>query len=573
MIFQEKRPNRFGISSICDTTQALPLGLYMWTWNVRGSRVSLGERRPKAALIVLLLMISLLTVMLPSSLVSADTGQAAYAPNRSLSPTDVPPAASQADRVVVRLITEEKLGQLADGVTYDYWTFNGTVPGPFIRLRVNQTVEMHIINPANSTMTHSIDSHAILGTGGGGALSQTPPGQESIFQFKALREGLFMYHCATPDIPTHIANGMYGLILVEPAGGLPKVNKEFYIAQGEFYTTGPFGQKGSQGFSFQKADSETPDYVVFNGRTDSMTGNRTLHVNVGDTVRIFFLNAGPNLDSSLHIIGGMLDRVYSEGSIVSPPLLNVQTTLVPAGGSVMVEFTAEVPSTLTIVDHSLFRIHHGALGYIKVAGQANPALFSSIKNATITQSMNMSTATTEAVTNSSSSATSNATTVYIVNFAYSPADITVPVGTTVTWINQDSVGHTVTEGDPNSPKAANLRMFDSSGEATTGKVALMGAGSSWSYTFTTPGTYEYYCIVHPYMIGHVTVTSASASSSSTGQGYSDLTNFTITVSGSDIVALGALGIVVLVGLMLIFARTGGKERDKTPSVQPAAGQA
>jgi nitrite reductase (NO-forming) len=460
--------------------------------------------------------------------------------------------------VVVTLVTEEKLGQLADGATYDFWTFNGTVPGPFIRLHLNQTVEMHIINLSNSTMTHSIDSHAILGTGGGGAYSQTPPGQESVFQFKALRVGLFMYHCATPDIPTHIANGMYGLILVEPPGGLPKVNKEFYIAQGEFYTTGPFGQKGFQGFSFQKADAETPDYVIFNGRVDSMTGNRSLQVNVGDTVRIFFLNAGPNLDSSLHIIGGMLDRVYAEGSLVSPPLLNVQTTLVPAGGSVMVEFTAEVPSTLTIVDHSLFRIHHGALGYIKVLGPANPAVFSSIKNATITETMNMNTTTTESTTNSSPSAASNATTVFIVNFAYSPADITVPVGTTVTWINQDSAGHSVTEGDPNSPKPANLRVFDSSGQVVTGKVSLMGPGESWSYTFTTPGTYEYYCIVHPYMIGHITVTSASGSGANTskGSGYGDLTNFTVTLGGRDIVGLGAAGIIILVALMLILARPG-----------------
>jgi nitrite reductase (NO-forming) len=505
------------------------------------------------AFFILLLAVSILAVVLPNSLVAADATQAAYAPNRSLSPTDVPSAPSASDRVVVTLVTEEKLGQLADGVTYDFWTFNGTVPGPMIRLRLNQTVEVHIVNPANSTMTHSIDSHAILGTGGGGAYSQTPPGQETVFQFKALRVGLFMYHCATPDIPTHIANGMYGLILVEPPGGLPKVNKEFYIAQGEFYTTGPFGQKGFQGFSFQKANAETPDYVVFNGRVDSMTGNRSLQINVGDTVRIFFLNAGPNLDSSLHIIGGMLDRVYEEGSLLSPPLLDVQTTLVPAGGSVMVEFTAEVPGRLTIVDHSLFRIHFGALGYINVVGPANPAFFSSIKNATITQSMNMSTATTESTTNSSVSPVSNATTVFIVNFAYSPADVTVPAGTTVTWVNQDSVGDTVTEGDPNSPKQAGQRVFDSSGEAANGKVGLIAAGESWSYTFTTPGTYEYYCIVHPYMIGYVTVTAPSGSSAPQGPSYSDLTSSAPSFGTNDIVALSAAGVVVLVALLLIFS--------------------
>jgi len=531
----------------------------MCTCKVDSTRLLPG-RVAKVTLILLLLVFSVLSITQVVLSVSADGTQPAYAPNRSKSPTDIPSAPSPADRVVVRLVTEEKLGQLADGVTYDYWTFNGTVPGPFIRLRLNQTVEMHILNPPNSTMIHSIDSHAILGTGGGGAYSQTPPGQETIFQFKALRVGLFMYHCATPDIPTHIANGMYGLILVEPPGGLPKVEREFYIAQGEFYTQGPFGQKGFQAFNFQKADNETPDYVVFNGSVDSITGNRSLQVKVGETVRIFFLNAGPNLDSSLHIIGGMLDKVYVEGSIASPPLLNIQTTLVPAGGSVMVEFTAVVPAKLTIVDHSLFRIHHGALGIINVVGTPNPAIISSIQSATITGNVTMSMTSTESSFNTSSTAVSN-NTVLILNYAYVPADLTVPIGTTVTWINQDSVGHTVTEGDPNSPKQANLRAFDSSGEAVTGKVALIGAGESWTYTFTTPGTYEYYCIVHPYMIGHITVTTTTGTNGSQSPSYSDLTNFTITLTGQSLVGLGALGIVLLVAIMLLFARSGKKPTD------------
>jgi plastocyanin len=360
---------------------------------------------------------------------------------------------------------------------------------------------------------------------------------------------------------------MYGLILVEPPGGLPKVDKEFYVAQGEFYTLGPFDQMGFQGYSFQKADAETPDYVVFNGRVDSMTGNRSLQVHVGDTVRIFFLNAGPNLDSSLHIIGGMLDRVYLEGSLLSPPLLDIQTTLVPAGGSVMVEFTAEVPGRLTMVDHSLFRIHHGALGYINVVGPANPAIFSSIKNATITTNttMNMPSVTTENATNSSTSnvATSNSSTVLIVNYAYSPANVTVPAGTTVTWVNQDPVGHTVTEGNPNSPKPASLRAFDSSGEAITGKVALIGPGESWSYTFNTPGTYTYYCIVHPYMTGQITVTSASGSNSTQqSYGYGDMTNFEIVLTGKDILAISAFGIIVLIALMVGISHSGSGEERK-----------
>lgn len=511
---------------------------------------------------ILLLVISLLSLPTLNVGVSAEQSAPAFAPDRSKSPTDIPGAPSAADRIVVTLVTQEKLGQLADGVTYDFWTFNGTVPGPFIRLRLNQTVEVHIKNLPNSTMTHSIDSHAILGTGGGSVYSQTPPGQESVFQFKALRVGLFMYHCASPDIPTHIANGMYGLILVEPPQGLAKVDKEFYVAQGEFYTQGSFGQKGFQAFSFQKADAETPDYVVFNGRVGALTGIRSLQVKVGETVRIFFLNAGPNLVSSLHIIGGILDRVYEEGAIVSPPLVNLQTTLVPAGGAAMIEFTPEVPAKLTIVDHSLFRIHHGAVGIINVTGTPNPAFFSSIKNATITQSMtmNMNTTAIETSSNASSVSASN-NTILILNYAYIPAQLTVPAGATVTWVNQDSVGHTVTEGDPNSPKQPNVRVFDSSGEIITGKVALMGAGESWSYTFTTPGTYEYYCIVHPYMIGHITVVSTAGSNASQGSGYGDLTNFTITLTGRDLVGLSAFGIVALVGLMIAFSRSGRKVAD------------
>jgi len=222
----------------------------------------------------------------------------------------------------------------------------------------------------------------------------------------------------------------------------------------------------------------------------------------------------------------------------------------------MVEFTAEVPSRLTIVDHSLFRIHRGALGYINIVGPSNPAFFSSIKNATIPANASLSTTTTEYSSNSTSASNN---TVLILNYAYVPADLTVSVGTTVTWINQDAVGHTVTEGDPNSPKQPTLRVFDSSGEAVTGKVALIGAGQSWSYTFTTPGTYEYYCIVHPYMIGHITVNPTTGTNSSLSQGYSDLTNFSITLTGRDLVGLSALGIVVLVALMLVFARSGKKE--------------
>ncbi len=459
---------------------------------VRGSRESIRSLAPKAVFIMLLLAMTILSIPFLTVSVSGDGNAAAYAPNRSRSPTDIPSAPSPANRVVVTLITEEKLGQLANGVTYDFWTFNGTVPGPLIRLRVNQTVEMHIINPPNSTMTHSIDSHGIMGQGGGGAYSQTAPGNESIFQFTAMFPGLFLYHCATPDIPSHIANGMYGLMLVEPEGGLPKVDHEFYVVQGEFYTQGAYGQQGYQSFSFQKAQAATPDYVVYNGRVGALTGNGTMRIKVGDTVRVFFGNAGPNLVSSLHIIGGIMDRVYVDGSLESPPLLEVQTTLVPAGGAAMVEFTARTPGLLILLDHSIFRMHLGAVATFTVTGPNNPAIIVSIKNGTApipSLGTSNSTSQTETSTSTAESAvSSNSTMVLIENFAYIPANLTVNVGTTVTWVNKDTVGHTVTEGDPNSPKQPALRVFDSSNQLS-GNVTLLQSGQSWSYTFTTPVMY------------------------------------------------------------------------------------
>ena len=523
-------------------------------------RSSLWSRRTiRAAVVLIALAVSFLAF--PNSGVFGQTAPSpTYATDRSKSPTDIPSAPSPADRVVVTLVTEEVLGQLADGVTYTFWTFNGTVPGPFIRLREGQVVEMHIKNLANSTMIHSIDSHAVLGTGGGSAFSQTAPGNESIFQFTVMRPGLFMYHCATAPIPAHIANGMYGLILVEPKGGLPKVDREFYVAQGEFYTQGAVGQLGYQGFSYAKAFAETPDYVVFNGRVGSLTGNRTMKANVGDTVRIFFLNAGPNLDSSFHVIGGILDRVYAEASLLSPPLLNVQTTLVPAGGAVMVEFKAEVPATLTLVDHSLFRILRGAVGTIKVQGPSNPATIVSIKNGTGptpgTTTMNM-TGETQTAINTAMSGSSNSTVIIIQNFAYNPSQTIVTAGTTVTWINRDTIGHTVTEGSPQSPKPANQRLFDSSHGTDGSNVITIPPGESFSFTFTTPGLYSYYCIPHPYMTGQVNVVPATSGEQS--QGYSDLTNFAVVVTGRDIVGLSAFGLVVLVAIMLVVSRASKKE--------------
>ena len=281
----------------------------------------------------------------------------------------VPPPITRdyAAKVVVNMETVELVGQLADGVDYTFWTFDSTVPGSFIRVREGDTIEFNLANHPSSKMPHNIDLHAVTGPGGGAASSFTAPGHASKFTFKALNPGLYVYHCATAPVGMHIANGMYGLILVEPEGGLPKVDKEFYVMQSEFYTKGPYGQEGLQPFDMAKALLETPDYVVFNGAVGAMTGDNKIKAQVGETVRMFVGNGGPNLVSSFHVIGEIFDKVYVEGgSLINN---NVQSTLVPAGGSAIVEFKLDVPGDFILVDHSIFRaFNKGALGILAVSG-------------------------------------------------------------------------------------------------------------------------------------------------------------------------------------------------------------
>ena len=277
-------------------------------------------------------------------------------------------------RVIVRLEAKEVVREIADGVRYDFWTFNGSVPGPMIRVRQGDTVELHLRNDPGSHMAHNIDLHAVMGPGGGASSTLTPPGHESVFTFKALRPGVFVYHCATPPVPMHIANGMYGMIVVEPPQGLPKVDHEYYVMQGDFYTTGTYHEPGLQSFDMQKLLAEQPTYVLFNGREGSLVGDHALKSRVGDTVRLFVGDGGPNLVSSFHVIGGIFDSANVEGGTLVNH--NVQTTLVPAGGATMVELSTPVPGTLLLVDHSITRAFmQGALGQINVSGPAQPAIY------------------------------------------------------------------------------------------------------------------------------------------------------------------------------------------------------
>lgn len=279
-------------------------------------------------------------------------------------------------KVVVHLEVREVVKRLADGVEYTFWTYGGSVPGLFIRVREGDFVEFHLNNHPTSKVPHNIDLHAVTGPGGGAASSFTAPGHSSQFSFTALNPGLYVYHCATAPVPMHIANGMYGLILVEPKDGFPKVDREYYVMQGEVYTAGRHGEPGLQPFDPAKAEDERAPYIVFNGAVGALVGDKALQAKVGETVRLYFAVGGPNITSSFHVIGEIFDAVYQEGG-VTPNQRHVQTTMVPSGGSTMVEFKVDVPGTYVLVDHSLSRaFNKGAIGMLKVSGPDNPVIYS-----------------------------------------------------------------------------------------------------------------------------------------------------------------------------------------------------
>ena len=290
---------------------------------------------------------------------------------------EVPPPVGDREPAVVRakIRAGRKTMPMSNRYQYTYWTLNGHSPGPFLRARVGDVLEVHITNDDPKGMPHNLDFHAVTGPGGGANVLTVAPGEERVGRFRLLHPGLFYYHCAAPPVPDHIANGMYGLILVEPAVGLPPVDREYFVMQSEFYTEPPPEDGGLLSFSHAQGLSETPQFVVFNGRVGSLTDEGMLPAKTGETVRLYFGNAGPNLVSSFHVIGEVFDRVYREGDLVSAPARSVQTTLVPSGGATVVEFGVEVPGEYTLVDHSIFRIEKGAAGFLAVTGPERPDLF------------------------------------------------------------------------------------------------------------------------------------------------------------------------------------------------------
>jgi len=293
-------------------------------------------------------------------------------------PTDIPPPVGKRapSAVHVTLTAEEVIGNLdsSAGTTYRYWTFNGKVPGPMIRVRQGDTVQVTLHNDAQSHMTHSIDFHAALGPGGGAALTQAAPGQSKTFTFGATTPGLFVYHCGTPMIAEHMANGMYGLILVEPEGGLPPVDHEYYVMQGEIYSGAPMGKQGLQQFSAAKLMAETPEYFVLNGAVGALVSEHPMPAKVGETVRVFFGNAGPNETASMHLIGEIFTQVYELGSLTSSPLSGLQTAGVPPGAAAILEFAAKQPGKFGLMDHAMARMAKGDMAIFDVTGPENADL-------------------------------------------------------------------------------------------------------------------------------------------------------------------------------------------------------
>jgi nitrite reductase (NO-forming) len=302
--------------------------------------------------------------------------QAVDVPNVVRDPADVPPSITRTEPTTVKytLTIKEVTAEIADGTTYAFWTFDGTVPGPMLRVMEGDTVELTLVNPAESKASHNIDLHAVNGPGGGAAVTNVAPGETKTFTFKALNPGLYLYHCAFAPPMHHVAQGMYGAILVEPVGGLPPVDREFYVVQGEWYTTGAFGDQGHQEFSAHKAMAEQPEYFTFNGRTDALAKVHPLHAQAGQTIRLFFGVGGPNIGSNFHIIGEIFDKVYPG----SPDafIANEETWYTPPGSASVFELKVDEPGQYLLVDHALYRVTKGAAGMLMVDGNWNPDVYS-----------------------------------------------------------------------------------------------------------------------------------------------------------------------------------------------------
>lgn len=297
-------------------------------------------------------------------------------------PSNIPPPVVERNHPIRHEITLEARevdAEIEPGAKFSYMTFNGQVPGPMLRVRQGDTVTLTLRNDRHSATWHSIDLHAVYGPGGGADALTVLPGESKTITFKTMYPGAFTYHCAVPgEMDAHIARGMYGMIVVEPEEGLPHVDHEFYLGQNETYTKQPPGAAGPRDFDSERLLQENPTYVIFNGAFNSITSKRfgAMKAKVGESVRVFLVNGGPNLLSSLHPIGNIWSRVWLLGAFAMPPMRFLQSVPVPPGNAIVAEMELPVPQTITIVDHAMTRsMSKGAMAEIEVAGDANPEIF------------------------------------------------------------------------------------------------------------------------------------------------------------------------------------------------------
>ncbi|MEO8272849.1 MAG: multicopper oxidase domain-containing protein [Chloroflexota bacterium] len=300
----------------------------------------------------------------PSSDVAADPNAAPYTLYPAEAPALLPGTTHDID-----LVIEEKKMTVAPGFVQAVWTFGGTVPGPVIRVKVGDTVRIHLKNPATSQLSHSIDFHASQVAWNDEMLS-IAPGEEKLYEFKAEYAGVWMYHCGTSPTLHHIANGMYGMVIVEPKAGLPPVDAEFAIVQSEWYL-GPQGEPAS--LTKASTGNPAPDYVVFNGVANQYK-DHPLQVQTGDRVRVFVLNAGPNIDSSFHVVGTIFSSVTKEGIHLvvgnDGNWASQAMDLAPAQAGI-VEFVMPEDGLYPMVTHAFNFVGRGALGLFQ-AGDGDP---------------------------------------------------------------------------------------------------------------------------------------------------------------------------------------------------------
>jgi nitrite reductase (NO-forming) len=299
------------------------------------------------------------------------------APDYVLYPPEAPPAL---DGTVheIELYIQEKEMTVAKGEDGGFvqavWTFgttpdNGTVPGPVIRVRVGDRIRVHLINPDTNQVPHSIDFHASQ-VAWNDEMTSIDPGEEKVYEWVAEYAGVWMYHCGTSPALHHIANGMYGMVIVEPAEGLGAVDAEVAVVQSEWYL-GPQGEPVS--LEKAAAAAPAPDYVVWNGVANQYLDN-PIQVGTGERVRVFVLNAGPSIDSSFHVVGTIFSRVIKEGvqlNLGNPGNFGSQAVdLSPAQGAI-IEMEMPEDGLYPMVTHAFNFVGRGALGLFQ-AGDGDP---------------------------------------------------------------------------------------------------------------------------------------------------------------------------------------------------------